>query len=74
MLGNGAAAYEGASAPAAGRRREGFNNMARTYTTRMGALKKYRAKAQQAARVERATVEESAQAIVGHDAYQTGAD
>ena len=43
-----------------------FNKLARTYTTQMDALKKYRAKAQQTVRVERVTVEEGGQAIVGN--------
>ena len=51
-----------------------FNKLARTYTTQMQTLKKYRAKAQQTVRVERVTVEEGGQAIVGDVAYQRGAD
>ena len=37
----------------------------RTYLAQMDALKKYRAKAQQTVRVERVTVNEGGQAIVG---------
>lgn len=51
-----------------------FNKLARTYTTQMEALKKYRADAQQTVRVERVTIEEGGQAIVGDVAYQRGAD
>ncbi len=51
-----------------------FNKLARTYTTQMDALKKYRAKAQQTVRVERVTVEEGGQAIVGDVAYRRGDD
>ena len=39
--------------------------MGRTYIGQMEALKKYRAKAQQTVRVERVTVEDGGQAIVG---------
>ncbi|MDJ0993020.1 MAG: hypothetical protein QNI90_05565 [Dinoroseobacter sp.] len=42
-----------------------FNKLARTFTTQMQALKRYRAKAQQTVRVERVTVEDGGQAIVG---------
>ena len=49
-----------------------FNKLARTYTSQMEALKKYRAKAQQTVRVERVTVEEGGQAIVGDVAYRRG--
>ena len=41
------------------------NKLMRTYTTQMEALKRHRSKAQQVVRVERVTVEEGAQAIVG---------
>ena len=40
--------------------------LSRTYLAQMDALKKYRAKAQQVVRVERVTVEEGGQAIVGN--------
>ena len=43
-----------------------FNKLARTYSTQMDALKRYRAKAQQTVRVERVTINEGGQAIVGH--------
>ncbi|WP_380054105.1 hypothetical protein ACFE33_12870 [Falsihalocynthiibacter sp. SS001] len=39
--------------------------LSRTYMAQLAALKKYRAKAQQTVRVERVTVEEGGQAIVG---------
>lgn len=42
-----------------------FNRLARTFTTQMDALKRYRATAQQTVRVERVTVNEGGQAIVG---------
>ncbi len=42
-----------------------LNKLARTYTAQMDALKRYRAKAQQIVRVERVTVNEGGQAIVG---------
>lgn len=42
-----------------------FNKLARTYTSQLDALKRYRAKAQQVVRVERVTVNEGGQAIVG---------
>lgn len=40
--------------------------LSRTYLAQIDALKKYRAKAQQVVRVERVTVEEGGQAIVGN--------
>ena len=43
-----------------------FNKLARTFTTQMDTLKRYRAKAQQTVRVERVTVNEGGQAIVGN--------
>ncbi len=42
-----------------------FNKLARTFTTQMEALKRYRSTGQQVVRVERVTVEAGAQAIVG---------
>ena len=42
-----------------------LNKLARTYTTQMDTLKRYRAKAQQTVRVERVTVNDGGQAIVG---------
>jgi hypothetical protein len=50
-----------------------LNKLARTYTTQMDTLKKNRAKAQQTVRVERVTVEEGGQAVVGDVSYQRGA-
>ena len=43
-----------------------FNKLARTYTAQMQTLKKYRATAQQTVRVERVTVNDGGQAIVGN--------
>ncbi|GAB5449554.1 hypothetical protein [Gymnodinialimonas sp.] len=43
-----------------------ITRLSRTYLAQMEALKKYRAKAQQVVRVERVTVEEGGQAIVGN--------
>jgi len=51
-----------------------FNKLARTYTTQMDALKRYRAKAQQTVRVERVTVNEGGQAIVGSVSHEGGGD
>jgi len=48
------------------------NKLARTFTTQMDTLKRYRAKAQQTVRVERVTVEEGGQAVVGDVSYQRG--
>lgn len=42
-----------------------MTRLSRTYLAQMDALKKYRAKAQQVVRVERVTVHEGGQAIVG---------
>ena len=42
-----------------------MTRLSRTYLSQMDALKKYRAKAQQTVRVERVTVNEGGQAIVG---------
>lgn len=42
-----------------------MTKLTRTFTTQMETLKKYRAKAQQTVRVERVTVNEGGQAIVG---------
>ena len=42
-----------------------FNKLARTFTTQMEALKRYRSTGQQTVRVERVTVEAGGQAIVG---------
>lgn len=47
--------------------------LSRTYMAQMDALKKYRAKAQQTVRVERVTVEDGGQAIVGN-VEQRGGD
>jgi hypothetical protein len=42
-----------------------FNKLARTFTTQMEALKRYRSTGQQTVRVERVSVEAGGQAIVG---------
>ena len=42
-----------------------LNKLARTYTTQMDTLKRYRSKGQQVVRVERVTVNDGGQAIVG---------
>lgn len=42
-----------------------FNRLCRTYTAQMEALKRYRSKGQQTVRVERVTVNDGGQAIVG---------
>ena len=49
-----------------------FNKLARTYSTQMDALKRYRAKAQQTVRVEHVTVNEGGQAIVGPVSHEGG--
>ena len=50
--------------------REGYERsmtrLSRTFLAQMDALKRYRAKAHQTVRVERVTVNEGGQAIVGH--------
>ena len=43
-----------------------FNKLARTFTTRVEALKRYRTGGQQMVRVEHVTVNEGGQAIVGN--------
>jgi predicted component of type VI protein secretion system len=43
-----------------------LNKLARTYAAQMDTLKRYRSKGQQTVRVERVTVEEGGQAIVGN--------
>ncbi|MCF7700936.1 hypothetical protein [Loktanella sp. M215] len=48
------------------------NKLARTFTTQVEALKKYRAKAQQIVRVERVDVREGGQAIVGDVTHHGG--
>jgi hypothetical protein len=50
-----------------------YNKLSRTYTTQMDALKRHRAKAQQIVRVERVTVNEGGQAVVGDVSYERGA-
>lgn len=47
-----------------------LNKLARTFAAQMGTLKRYRSKGQQVVRVERVTVEDGGQAIVG--AVETG--
>ena len=49
-----------------------LNKLARTFATQIEALKKYRAKAQQTVRVERVTVNEGGQAIVGTVSHEGG--
>jgi hypothetical protein len=46
--------------------------LSRTYLAQMDALKKYRAMAQQVVRVERVTVGDGGQAIVGHVSHARG--
>ncbi|WP_424940422.1 hypothetical protein [Aliiroseovarius sp. S253] len=50
-----------------------MTRLSRTYLAQLEALKKYRAKAQQVVRVERVTVNEGGQAVVGDVAYGGGA-
>jgi hypothetical protein len=49
-----------------------MTRLSRTYLAQMDALKKYRAKAQQVVRVERVTVHEGGQAIVGDVQHHGG--
>ena len=49
-----------------------FNKLARTFAAQTEALKKYRAKAQQTVRVERVTVNDGGQAIVGSVSHEGG--
>ena len=49
-----------------------LNKLARTFAAQTEALKKYRAKAQQTVRVERVTVNEGGQAIVGPVSHEGG--
>lgn len=49
-----------------------MNKFMRTFTTQMEALKRYRSKAQQVVRVERVTVEDGGQAIVGPVSHEGG--
>ena len=49
-----------------------MTRLSRTYLAQMEALKKYRAKAQQVVRVERVTVNEGGQAIVGDVSHTEG--
>ena len=49
-----------------------FNKLTRTFASQTEALKKYRAKAQQTVRVERVTVNEGGQAIVGPVSHEGG--
>lgn len=51
-----------------------MTRLCRTYIAQLDALKKYRAKAQQVVRVERVTVNEGGQAVVGDVAYGGGRD
>lgn len=43
-----------------------FNNLVRSYAAQMETLKRYRSKGQQVVRVERVTVADGGQAIVGN--------
>lgn len=49
-----------------------FNKLARTFTAQVEALKKYRSKGEQRVIVERVTVENGGQAIVGNVAHSKG--
>ena len=49
-----------------------FNKLTRTFTTQMEALKRYRTGGQQTVRVERVTVNEGGQAIVGSVTHAPG--
>ncbi|MFE1603304.1 hypothetical protein [Methylobacterium sp. ID0610] len=51
-----------------------FNKLARTFTTQVEALKRYRSDGHQTVRVERVTVEAGGQAIVGAVTAPTGGD
>lgn len=51
-----------------------MNKLMRTFTTQMDALKRYRSKAQQVVRVERVTVEDGGQAIVGPVSHGGGSE
>lgn len=51
-----------------------MNKLMRTFTAQMDGLKRYRSKAQQIVRVERVTVEEGGQAIVGPVSHGGGAN
>ncbi|MEP0321284.1 hypothetical protein [Bauldia litoralis] len=49
-----------------------FNKLARTFTTQVEALKRYRTSGQQTVRVERVTVNEGGRAIVGNVSHPGG--
>lgn len=51
-----------------------MTKLSRTFISQIDALKKYRAKAQQTVRVERVTVEDGGQAIVGPVTHGGGHD
>lgn len=51
-----------------------MTRLSRTYLAQMEQLKRYRAKAQQVVRVERVTVNDGGQAIVGDVSYRRGED
>lgn len=51
-----------------------MTRLSRTYLAQMDTLKKYRAKAQQVVRVERVTVHEGGQAIVGEVRHGGGGE
>lgn len=50
-----------------------FNRLARTFTTQVEALKRYRSKGEQVVRVERVYVGEGGQAVVGNVTHEGGA-
>jgi hypothetical protein len=49
-----------------------MNKLARTYAAQMETIKRYRSKGQQTVRVERVTVENGGQAVVGNVSYEGG--
>jgi hypothetical protein len=50
-----------------------MNKLARTYAAQMETIKRYRSKGQQTVRVERVTVENGGQAVVGNVSHEGGA-
>jgi hypothetical protein len=51
-----------------------LNKLARSYAVQMDSLKRYRSKGQQVVRVERVTVENGAQAVVGNVTHRGRAE
>jgi hypothetical protein len=49
-----------------------MNKLARTYAAQMETIKRYRSKGQQTVRVERVTVENGGQAVVGNVSHEGG--